>query len=199
MKKEWVAGFLFTENYRKVALIRKARPEWQAGKLNGVGGKVEAGEFPAAAMAREWYEEAGLPEHEWREFCQLEWAQGTVHFFAAYTVTETDTFIKDTDEPVAWYYVADAIKYENTIPNLAWLLRLASDKDAVTAVVKEPSEGLAWSEQEPKADGREAALERVVNALDAWMLIGNNAAEIGVGVHRALAALRTGQGKGEQP
>ena len=38
-----VVGFAFTEDRRSVILIRKNRPEWQAGRLNGVGGHIEPG------------------------------------------------------------------------------------------------------------------------------------------------------------
>ncbi len=38
--KLYVVGFMFTEDEKQVVLIEKKRPEWQAGKLNGVGGKI---------------------------------------------------------------------------------------------------------------------------------------------------------------
>lgn len=57
---EYVLGFLFNRDMTEVALILKTKPEWQAGKLNGIGGKVELGELPHYAMAREFYEETGL-------------------------------------------------------------------------------------------------------------------------------------------
>ena len=34
--KQYVVGFLFADHDQQVVLIRKLRPEWQAGKLNGV-------------------------------------------------------------------------------------------------------------------------------------------------------------------
>ena len=34
----YACGFLFSDDRRHVVLIRKRRPAWQAGKLNGVGG-----------------------------------------------------------------------------------------------------------------------------------------------------------------
>jgi 8-oxo-dGTP diphosphatase len=56
----YVAGFLFDSKRENVVLIRKNKPEWQADKLNGVGGKIEDGEVPAAAMFREFTEEDRL-------------------------------------------------------------------------------------------------------------------------------------------
>jgi 8-oxo-dGTP pyrophosphatase MutT (NUDIX family) len=43
-----------------VLLVRKNRPEWQKGRLNLVGGKIEPGETPEEAAVRELYEEAGF-------------------------------------------------------------------------------------------------------------------------------------------
>jgi len=43
-----------------VMLIRKAKPEWQKGRLNLVGGKVEPGESFDQAAVREFIEETGL-------------------------------------------------------------------------------------------------------------------------------------------
>ncbi|GAF81529.1 unnamed protein product [marine sediment metagenome] len=57
---KFVVGFAFTEDGNSVLLIKKNRPEWQAGCLNGVGGKIEGGETPDQAMIRECLEETGL-------------------------------------------------------------------------------------------------------------------------------------------
>ena len=59
-EREWVVGFLMDSDAEQVILIRKNRPEWQAGKLNGVGGKVEPGELIGGAMYREFREETGV-------------------------------------------------------------------------------------------------------------------------------------------
>lgn len=80
----FVCGFCFDQERDRVVLIQKAQPDWQAGRLNGVGGKVESGESVAQAMTREFEEEAGvrLPAHAvgtgksttpdiWTPFCVL--------------------------------------------------------------------------------------------------------------------------------
>lgn len=62
-------GFAITRG--DVLLILKNRPDWQAGKLNGVGGKVEDYDLgPYAAMIREFYEETGIETNpgQWHEF-----------------------------------------------------------------------------------------------------------------------------------
>ncbi len=60
MEKRYVCSFAFSTDRQRVLLIRKNRPAWQAGKLNGVGGKMEPGETPHAAARREFREETGL-------------------------------------------------------------------------------------------------------------------------------------------
>lgn len=57
---QYVLGFMFNEAESKVILIFKNRPAWQAGKLNGIGGKIEEGETPIQAMNREFAEETGF-------------------------------------------------------------------------------------------------------------------------------------------
>lgn len=69
-----VLGFAFTPDNR-VALIRKRRPSWQAGKLNGIGGHREPREEGLAAMEREFFKETGvrIPASMWE-------TRGTMQF-----------------------------------------------------------------------------------------------------------------------
>lgn len=72
--KKYCLGFVFSEDKEYVLLIEKKHPEWQNGKLNGVGGKVE--EFDGSvtdAMQREMKEETGLdiPHDEWNYFALM--------------------------------------------------------------------------------------------------------------------------------
>jgi 8-oxo-dGTP diphosphatase len=55
---KYVVGFRFDGD--KVLLIRKNKPAWQAGRINGIGGKVEPGESSLDAMVREFREETGI-------------------------------------------------------------------------------------------------------------------------------------------
>lgn len=66
----YVVGFMFDYAFARVALIRKQKPAWQAGLLNGLGGKIEPGESPSQAMRREFIEEAGL-DLQWHHYCEL--------------------------------------------------------------------------------------------------------------------------------
>jgi len=133
----YVAGLLFSKDMNRVALIQKARPEWQKGRLNGIGGHVEPGETEADAMHREFREETGASVN-WTRFCTLRGHTWTVEWFKAWM----DVQLSDqTDEHVDWFNVADVLNgvIPNVIPNVRWLVLLALDKDDVQAVVDDPS------------------------------------------------------------
>lgn len=71
--KQYVAGFLFGPAQHYVVLIRKMRPDWQRGRLNAIGGKVEPDEETIDAMVREFQEETGahIPKEKWDHFATL--------------------------------------------------------------------------------------------------------------------------------
>lgn len=69
--QDYVLGFMFSNEvgyWGDCALIRKMRPEWQAGLLNGIGGKIEGIESPTSAMVREFEEETGYKQEQWKQF-----------------------------------------------------------------------------------------------------------------------------------
>lgn len=68
MSARYVAGFVFNPGRSHALLIRKARPSWQAGLWNAIGGHIEPGEFAFVAMIRECREECGLqiPKGAWQ-------------------------------------------------------------------------------------------------------------------------------------
>jgi 8-oxo-dGTP diphosphatase len=128
--KRWVVGFLF--NGREVALVSKTHPEWQAGKLNGVGGKVEGEETPLEAMRREFLEEAGVAVEDWQEYAVLNVEPGTIHFFASHGNHPIES---KTEEHVGWYRL-DEVNHLPVIPNLKWLIPLALDPENARTVVE---------------------------------------------------------------
>lgn len=135
---EYVVGFLFRAGGTEVALIQKLKPAWQAGKLNGVGGKVERGETPHLAMWREFLEETTARVPMWRKFCVLTHRDNLIHFFASSELTSE--LVSCTDERVQWYAVDDVRRATiPVIPNLRWLVPLALDHDGVFVAAEDPS------------------------------------------------------------
>lgn len=132
----YVAGFL-ADKEGNVLLVEKKKPDWQKGKLNGIGGKIEGDEKPADAMAREWLEETGEVRGKWRLFCHLVEASeegAEVFFYAA--VTERPlrylfpgNFVNDVGEKVL-IIPRIAIPLAKTIDNLRWLIPMAFDDSA---------------------------------------------------------------------
>jgi len=131
----YACGFLFSPDRQRVLLIRKRRPAWQAGKLNGVGGKIEPGESPSEAMRREFREEAGLDVREWQEVLTLSGADDAGsgvawrgHFFRAFGDINAARAV--TDEQLEVHAVAALPR--DTIPNLHWMIPLMLDDEPVS-------------------------------------------------------------------
>lgn len=118
---DYVAGFLINPQLNTVALVRKNKPEWQRGKLNGVGGKVEPGESPLCAMRREFMEEAGLELDTWQHFATVQGEWGAVWFYRALSTATPRTM---EAEPIEVHFL-DYVPYGECIPNLSWLIPLA--------------------------------------------------------------------------
>ncbi len=123
----YVAGFMFDLVTKEVALIRKKKPLWQAGKLNGIGGKMEPAESAAAAMVREFEEETSYltAEHEWRQFASLLSRDWCVHFF--FTFGHLSELESPEEEKIEIHDIALIPQMPDVVENLYWLLGLAID------------------------------------------------------------------------
>jgi 8-oxo-dGTP pyrophosphatase MutT (NUDIX family) len=157
--KRYVLGFVFDARLEhggreqapptSVLLIRKARPEWQAGRFNGIGGKLEVAETPEEAMAREAREESGgkiatAPE-EWRRFATLAGpevynpsANGRVDnprfeialfslFTDLRTMHEAEALTAQTGEPLAVWDLEGLFNgpKNRALPNVPWMVAMA--------------------------------------------------------------------------
>ncbi len=81
--KHYVLGFIFDQDRKRVLLIRKEKPDWQNGRWNGVGGKVESNDgSPLEAIQREGIEETGY-EYIWEHCVTFVCPGGTVFVFKA--------------------------------------------------------------------------------------------------------------------
>ena len=145
-KGNWVMGFCFDETWPNcdnvVALIRKNKPEWQKGKLNGIGGSIKPGETAMTAMIREWYEGTGidLPPNCWQPTITLTYPMGRVQCFRAFTnlrerwpygLGTTGNIITDEGVVSMWAcgIVVNAANARGAIPNLAWHIPLHKDRE----------------------------------------------------------------------
>jgi len=122
--KMYVVGFLFDKKLERVLLIRKNKPQWQKGLLNGVGGKAEEGETYSQAMTRKFKEEAGLWIHTWLSFHMLKFDAGAVIFYWA--TGDVDSAKSLTDEKLEIHLISE-LNSLPVIPNLRWLIPMCMD------------------------------------------------------------------------
>lgn len=125
--QKYVLGFMFDELKDKVVLIKKSKPKWQEGFLNGVGGKVEPFDgSDASAMCREFYEETGVKtrEDEWSFLLDMEGSGNfSVAVFYSFsgkyknvkTMESEEVCILNVEED--WTFIR-----ENSISNVPWLI-----------------------------------------------------------------------------
>lgn len=134
----YVCAFAFNPSKDRVVLIQKLKPDWQKGKLNGVGGKVEKGEDVDAAMIREFLEETGVlvDASQMNRFVQYvglpEKGKQYVVYFYRIDLTE-EQFSNfgvpkknDVGELIFSVYL-ELVKKAERIPNLDWLIPLCLD------------------------------------------------------------------------
>lgn len=136
-KKIYVLGFAFNYVGSKVVLIKKNRPDWQKGRLNGVGGKKEDGETLLKAMVREFKEETDLETNEgdWTRKGVLKSSEFEVHIFIARLSHLELCLIKTiTDEEV---FITDPSLLSNAVPNLHWIIPLMLDPYIDHAVINQ--------------------------------------------------------------
>jgi 8-oxo-dGTP diphosphatase len=122
--KKYVVGFMFSTDLQFVALIRKNRPEWQAGKLNGIGGKIEEDESPRDAMIREFYEETGVltASDDWTISGRIGEEAFDENEFQVYVLKAVSNKVFDvkttTDEKVMICFADNVAEFNETVSNL---------------------------------------------------------------------------------
>jgi len=119
--KHYVIGFYFTQDYQRVALIRKKKPD----KLNGVGGHVEDRETFTGAMIREFDEETGRYEGDW--FLKAT-QMGYDYSLCVFMAVGPEFNPIEAEEQVTFYNVREVLSNPDLIPNCVWMIGLCLDK-----------------------------------------------------------------------
>lgn len=125
---QYVLGFLFNENLDEVALIKKTKPKWQAGKINGIGGKIEFTDINKSyAMSREFEEETGVKIFlwDWIHYTTLSGPDWDMYCFTSVS-NEVYDVKTTTEEEVIIIKIKDLHNYPH-IDNVSELIKLAID------------------------------------------------------------------------
>lgn len=125
-KKKFVVGFMMDPTLSKVVLIRKTKPDYQRGLLNGVGGKIGdniAGESAEDAIVREFEEETGIGGLSWRKFLHLDTPLSDLTFF--YAIGNVHAVKTMTEESVDVFDIDDVMNRCDTMPNIRWCIQMA--------------------------------------------------------------------------
>src|SRR5690348_8536530 len=110
---EYTVAFIFSEDLSKVLLVKKERPAWQKGFLNGIGGKIENGESSLECIKREVNEEAGLIIKNFEYVGQINGSEYSVDVFTSRL--PYDEIMKGktlTDEKIGVYNLYSLDQYE---------------------------------------------------------------------------------------
>lgn len=126
---EYCVGFAFYGT--DVILINKARPAFQKGLFNGVGGKIEFGESAFQAMVREFFEETKTLTHiqQWKYLGYLNdtvLSGVKVHVFYTtltdeqYRFLVTNNYLLNSDEPVRPVNIYEELNFLNITGKLMY-------------------------------------------------------------------------------
>lgn len=118
----YVLGFVFDDSGDHVVLIQKTKPAWQAGKWNGLGGKIEPWESAHKAMIREFEEEAGVYSADWVNFGRMVGPDWDCELFYVFNTNVRALVTTRTDEKVCTFSVQSL---PETISNVPWLIAAA--------------------------------------------------------------------------
>jgi len=132
MIKKYVLGFAFDSATEFVVLIEKLRPEWQAGFLNGVGGKIEESDKSYGdAMVREFEEETGVTTEvkDWHHFATMVFENdimgGGAEVMCYRMFSDVVFECKTVEEEKIYIIPTDMLRSYRIIPNLKVLVPLA--------------------------------------------------------------------------
>jgi 8-oxo-dGTP diphosphatase len=125
----YVLGFLFSEDRTKICLILKNKPDFLAGKYNGIGGKIEPGEDASEAIVREFKEETGvtIPDNKWHYLATMNQTNWRVYVYRAFSDVGMANVRTMEEEEIGVYDVNTVLREMNIPHNLHWLITFALD------------------------------------------------------------------------
>lgn len=126
--KRYSLGFVFTSSFKKILLIHKEKPDWQKGKINGIGGKIEKNETALSCIVRELKEETGLTtkKGEWVYVANLSSDYFFTEVFACVYLGNIRDAKSLEQEQIEWFKTNHLPA--NIMDNLSWLIPLSIDK-----------------------------------------------------------------------
>jgi 8-oxo-dGTP diphosphatase len=128
---KYVVGIVFDSTLQEVLLIRKTHPEWQAGRLNGIGGKVKKNETFYEAMVREAEEEAGISGLNWHLINHVSGSDYAIRFYYA-VMSGSLVYEQTTDEELLTISTANLYHGKlDLIDPLRWMISCAYFEAAV--------------------------------------------------------------------
>lgn len=123
---------LATQPLEVLLIMKPDADDWQHGRLNGVGGRLQNGESPIEAMIREFHEETGVDTtlDDWLPVCRLEKeGEWTLWVFTSVMLKVFEGYT--SDEGVVAQHPADLAflhtMHEVLDPTAAWLLLASLD------------------------------------------------------------------------
>lgn len=136
-RTQFTVGFLFSQSGRKVALVHKKRPAWQAGKLNGIGGGREEGETFLDTQRREFREETSFDFDDWERIGVMRCATCTVIIYRGFLPSDKLPELvpekrEDDAEPEdpEWINIEDVrdhFHFGRFLHNIPWLVNFCLD------------------------------------------------------------------------
>lgn len=136
---KYVVGFMFNEKKDKVLLIRKNRPKWQKGRLNGVGGHIEEYDLNEnQAMIREFREETNILHYGWKHFANIirnNYDDKDYNVYFYYSISDIMYEYENATDEVIEIVSLDSFPRNDVIYNLNWLIFIALDKSVVEPVI----------------------------------------------------------------
>lgn len=119
---EYTLAFIFDDTLSEVLLIKKTKPDWQAGYLNGIGGKREHNETTTDCIIREVYEECGLRNIHYTPVGVI---QGEEYLVTVFTARVSRSILEEastkTEEEVQLYKMVD-LPTLNLLPSVKYLI-----------------------------------------------------------------------------